>query len=297
MKSHKKKIVIFIIMLSIITVTATMTSAKYVYNSVWNYYLKSKGFYFESDLLSIDTKKNSLLKWDGSNINFILKNSINPELISDYDISYKLSCDVLGEEANYIGCILNDTGSSIFNGSLSNKEYCFNDKDAEDVSLLDKTECEVNGYVWTREVTSKNNYFNLFLKDGTKSIDEVSVQITAQSMYPYHKTLKGIFNLNKIEEVESEFEVNYQNFNEYDEVIIVNKTTADKCFSIGFSSSDYLFDITNYSILNSTFDETNKYNTINVKVEKQKSMNYEFYKINSQKQYSIDDFAIEEKDC
>jgi len=297
MKLHKKKIVIFTLILCVIIFTATMTSAKYVYNSVWNYYLKSKGFYFESDLLTIDTKKNSLLKWDGSNIYFSLKNSINPKLISEYDISYKISCNVLGEESSYIGCALNGTESSTFNGSLSSEEYCYNDKDMEDVSLLDKTECELNGYIWKREVTSKNNYFNLFLKDETKNIDEVSVQITTESMYPYHKTLKGIFNLNKIDEIDSNFEVNYQSFNEYDEVIIVNKTKVDKCFSIGFSSNDYLYDITNYSILNYTFDETNKYNTINIKVEKQKSMNYEFYKINSQKQYSIEEFIIEEKDC
>ena len=295
MKLHKKKAVIFIIILCIITITATMTSAKYVYNSVWNYYLKSKGFYFESDLLTIDTKKNSLLKWDGSDIYFSLINSINPKLISDYDISYKISCDVLGEESNYVGCVLNGTESSNFNGNLSNKEYCYNDKDTEDVTLLDKIECELNGYVWKHEVTSKNNYFNLFLKDETKNIDEVSVQITVESMYPYHKTLKGIFNLNKIDEFDTNFEVDYQSFNEYDDVIIINKTTSDKCFSIEFNSKDYLFDINNHSVLSYDFNETN--NTINIKIEEQKSTNYKFYKINSKKQYSIDDFVIEEKDC
>ena len=53
----KNKIILFsIISCLIILVLVTMTSAKYAYNSVWNYYLHSRGFYFKSDMLSVSNQ-------------------------------------------------------------------------------------------------------------------------------------------------------------------------------------------------------------------------------------------------
>jgi len=196
-KKRSKRIIIILVVLLIFVATATFTLGKYAYNNAWNYYLSSKGFYFESDFLDINTKKNSLLKWDGSNINFELKNSQNDKLISEYDISYKITCEVLGEENNYINCNLNGTNTSIFSGTLATTSKCINSKDDIDVATLSKAECEVGGYTWNEEVISKSNYFNLELSDPTKSIDEVSVKITAESLMPYHQTLTGIFNINK----------------------------------------------------------------------------------------------------
>ena len=297
MKNKSNKILITILLIFTFVATISLTSGKYVYNSVWNYYLKSKGFYFESDLLEINTKKNSNLRWDGDNVYFVIKNSLNNELISDYDISYSVSCVVLGEEASYIDCVLNGQGASSFNGVLSSGASCVNEKDIEDVSLLTKSECELNGYKWSEEITSKNNYFNLVLKDPTKSIDEVSVKIVAESLTPYHKTLSGVFNLNKIEKTDVPFVMNYDNYGDYDKLSITNTTTADACFSIGFNSNDYLFDIEENKILNYNVDSNKKVNEIYVKVSKQNTDSYNFYKTNSNKEYSISDFTIEEKEC
>ena len=122
MEKRKKRIAILIVTLITIITVITMTSGKYIYNSIWNYYLKSKGFYFESDLLDIVAKNNSMLKWDGSDIYFSLKNSLNDKLISDYDISYKITCTVLGDESNYVDCLVNGTDSNVFNGNLSNRK-------------------------------------------------------------------------------------------------------------------------------------------------------------------------------
>lgn len=297
MKKTKKKITIFLVITISLIVTTTITFGKYVYNSIWNYYLESKGFYFESDLLDINTKKNSLLTWDGSSVYFNIKNSLNKKLISDYNISYKLTCTVLGDEASYIDCILNDTNSSVYNGSLSTISTCINNIDDEDVSSLGKTECEIKGYTWYEEVTSKNNYFNLILKDNTKNIDEVSVKITAESINPYHKTLVGIFNLNKIEPEDSEIITYYENYSEYDELTIINESTIDKCILISFDSNNYSFDLDSNSYLEYSNNLNGKIDSIKIKVKKQNSVNYNFYKINSEKEYSINDFTIEEKEC
>ena len=74
-----KKIFTIFVILIIMFATISLTLGKYIYNSVWDYYLSSKAFYFESDLLDINTKNNSLLKWDGSDINFKINNSQNKD--------------------------------------------------------------------------------------------------------------------------------------------------------------------------------------------------------------------------
>ena len=73
----KRKILIVIFLFLMISITISLTLGKYVYNSVWNYYLTSRNFYFESDLLSIDTRNNSFLKWNGEDLYFKLINHSN----------------------------------------------------------------------------------------------------------------------------------------------------------------------------------------------------------------------------
>lgn len=296
MSKKNKRITTTIILLITAVAIISITSAKYIYNSVWNYYLKSRGFYFESDLLEINTKKNSLLNWDGNNISFILKNSENNELISEYDISYKLTCEVIGDETDYIGCDLNNTQKSTYNGTLSSVAGCVNTVDTTDVSNFLKAECELGGYTWNEEITTKQNTFNLFLKDETKSIDEVTVKITAESTSPYKKSLIGIFNLNKVDEEESEYITEFQNFNEYSELSVINKTNSDKCFLISFDSNNYVIELSSDTIVGSYVDSNDKVNKIETKIPKVSSSTYKFYK-HEDLVSSIDDFIIEEKEC
>ena len=297
MKKNLRNILIIIVVILVFAATATLTLGKYAYNNAWNYYLSSKGFYFESDFLDINTKKNSLLKWDGSKINFVVKNSQNNKLISEYDISYKITCEVLGEENSYIKCNLNDTNASVFNGTLATTSKCINDIDDVDVALFSKAECEVSGYKWNEEVISKNNYFNLELTDPTKTIDEVSVKITAESITPYHQTLTGIFNINMADEVDLEIVTSYQEYQEYNEISITNTTANNKCVSINFDSSKYSVDLDDNQILESLMDTNNKIYSIKIKLGKESSKFYKFYKTENNKIYSIDDFQVEEKEC
>lgn len=297
MKKCSKKIIITSIILLIFVTAASLTFGKYIYNSAWNYYLSSKGFYFESDLLDINTKKNSVLKWDGRDIYFDIRNSQNEELISEYDISYKVTCEVLGDESNYIRCNLNGRDSSTFSGNLASVANCINETDDVDVNSYSKAECELNGYTWNEEVSNKKNYFNLELTDSTKIIDEVSIKITAESLTPYHQTLTGIFNLNKVDGVDLEIVTDYQSYSDYDEVSVSNTTSSDKCVLISFDAKNYSIDLDINSVLEYNTDTDNNINQIKVKVTKENSVIYKFYKINDEKVYSIGDFLVEEKEC
>ena len=291
----KKIITIFIILIMIFT-TISLTLGKYIYNSVWDYYLTSKEFYFESDLLDINIKNNSLLKWDGSDVYFKINNSQNAELVSEYDIKYKITCEVIGDESDYIDCVLNGSDSNVYSGTLSMESFCKNNIDSNDVSNLEKTECEINGYTWYDEVAVKENYFNLKLTDENKNLDEVTIKITAESLTPYNKKLIGVFNLNKLEQNEPELTIDYQTYDAYDELIFTNLTFENKCLEISFDTNNYIIDLDD-KVSEYLVNENNQVNKISVQILKQDSEIKRFYKKNKEKKYSIDDFSIENKEC
>lgn len=297
MKKYSKKIIFVLVFLAVFVAATSLTFGKYIYNSAWNYYLTSKGFYFKSDLLDINSRTNSILKWDGSNVIFNIKNSQNDELISEYDITYKVSCEVLGDETDYISCKLNGADSDEFTGNLVSLSKCLNKKDDIDVSSYSKAECEINGYEWKEDVANKENYFNLELTDSTKSIDEVTVKIVAESIIPYHEILEGVFILNRVAGKEEEIVVNYESHSEYDELSIINTTETNKCLEITFESNDYSIDPNEISYLDYKTDDSKKINKIDIKIPRKNSGIYKFYKINQEKVYSEDNIKILEKEC
>lgn len=297
MKKNNKRNAIIIVVLLITVSGIVGTSAKYIYNSAWSYYLTSKGFYFESNLLDINTKKNSILNWDGSDISFSLTNVNSDSLISEFDIQYKVSCEVLGDDSSYLSCDLNNTGKSSFEGTLASSAKCTNEIDEIDVSKFTKSQCEVGGYTWEYDVITKENTFNLNLTDSTKSIDEASVKITVESTKPYKKTLIGIFNLNKVDEEETNYIVDYQSYDEYDELTIVNKTNSDKCFLIGFDSNQYSLNSLEVNAIEYYTDENNKINGFDIKIANETSDSFEFFRMNDTGEYSVDNFVVSEKEC
>lgn len=296
MKNKKKIILLTIVFCAIIVITVSLTFSKYIYNSVWGYYLQSRGFYFSSSDLDVNNKKNSILTWDGSDVRFEIKNSENDSLVSEYDISYNVSCEILDEEKEYLSCNLNNTGQSTYSGNLSSTSKCIDYNTEKDVSNLIKSECELSGYTWKKEITTKEIYFNIDLTDETKSIDEVSVQVTVESTYPYKKALKGVFNLNLFEE-EKGYELYYQDFDEYNEITILNKTNADSCFNISFSNAKNLYNNISNDSAEILTSENNVINKIKVKTTKEASSTFKFYKIKPEEIYSIEDFTIEEVEC
>ena len=61
----------------LVVLTRGVTYAKYVSDAAFNYYLGSKGFYFESDELSLEQNKITDTSWDGEKVTFSIKNSKN----------------------------------------------------------------------------------------------------------------------------------------------------------------------------------------------------------------------------
>ena len=199
------------------------TFAKYVSNSVWDYYLKSRGFYFSSDYLGTSTINNYNTLWDGGSVPFNIRNNLNDSVITDYDIDYRITCSVEGEAATYAECHMNGTTTHTQDGVLSSFQVCINNTDDEiDVSLFNKTNCELGGYDWTNQIAIKDLYFDVVLTDEQYELTDVTVNVTATSTAPYSKILRGNFVLHKSNVEEGRIALNFKNYADYNRLTISN---------------------------------------------------------------------------
>ena len=67
----------------------------------------------------------------------------------------------MGDEKEFLECVLNDSETSTVEGILSSEANCVDNKDFTDVRNLKKSDCELSGYTWVNEISKKDNYFNI----------------------------------------------------------------------------------------------------------------------------------------
>lgn len=277
-------------LITILLLTKGVTYAKYATNSVWNYYLESKDFYFSSDYLSLEGTKNVENNWDLNNIYFNIKNSYNDILATEYDINYKVTCTTNNDN---VSCNLNDTNKNSFTGVLSSVHKCVNEVDTQNVSELDKTECELNGYEWKSIVSTKEIYFNL-----TSDVDyeSVIVNIKVESTSPFKKTLLGTFELTKDKSINGVVSLSYNNYDNYDRLVVSNSYNIEKCARISFDSTKLRIETPLTDVISFNKDENGYINSIILNIEAQKNKTFKFYKLDEEV-YSKEDFTIIEADC
>ena len=267
--AKKYKIIIIVVLICLGFVFFLTTLARYSSSNIWNYYLESQGFYFSSDNLS-NNQINVDTFWDGNSVHFNLKNFSNNDLISDRDIAYQVSCEVIDSDES---CVLNGTDSSTVNGVLSKSSRCVNDVDLVDVKDMNKTECEVSGYVWEKSSVTNDLYFDI---ESEENISNVSVRITVNSISPFRKTLMGIFNLEKNEVDSGNIGFIVNHYDVYDELIISNSYDTGKCVSVSFDSSKRVVDFTNdFNILSS--DNDNYIDSFSVGIDSMNNYKIIFY--------------------
>lgn len=289
-KITKILLITVLILCGVFFVTKGVSYARYASNSVWNYYLESKEFYFDSDNLSMQNTENINNSWDLSNISFNIKNSENDILGTEYDIKYKVTCTTNNEK---VLCNINDTNKNVYTGVLSTAKKCVNEMDESNVSSLDKTNCELNGYEWKSVVAKKDLYFNL-----TSDIeyDEVTVTINVTSTSPYQKTLLGTYKLTKDKSVNGIVDINYYNYDNYDRLVVSNTHLTEKCAKISFDSSKVRIETPLNNVKSYDKDENGYINSITVQIPTKENKSFKFYKIVSNI-YTKEDFTIIESDC
>lgn len=268
--------------------------AKYVSNSVWNYYLKSKGFYFTSEDLSTSGIKSVNNVWTGESIYFNIKNSLNSSVASEIDISYTASC-LIKTEGVYGNCYMNGSGSSSYNGTLSSYQRCVNNTgNGTDVSGLSKTDCELGGYDYITEEASSDLYFDIV--GLSNEVTDLTVSVTVTSTSPYQKTLKGDFVLHKVAGDDEDISYTVSSKNDYYNLVVTNSYGMNKCVNISWDSTKIYADINIDNIDTYLTDDDGYLKSIKKQIEGKNSISFKYR--NKDNEYSItsDSFEITELD-
>lgn len=292
MKKNKKYLIIGLICIAAaIFLPLTYSLAKYVKDVVLEYQMKSKGFYFSSPVLGKNKVINS---WTGEAINFTLLNSLSNELVTEYDINYEVTCEVLGDEASIASCQLNDKKTSSDAGVLNSYQTCLNDKqDGINVSNYSKSECELGGYIWEVQIATQNIYFEI-IPNGEQEINQVKVKIEVKSTSPYVKTLEGTFALYKTKDNYSELKTEYHDLTNMGKLELSNKQNEERCINLKWNPEELLIE-EEISVYNSYLvDENNYIKEINFNIESNRSIELIFYKKTAE-EITLENFDI--SDC
>lgn len=291
MDARKKFILVFC--LSGIGLCFLLTClARYSSSSVWNYYLESHGFYFTSDFLGNDIKNVDTL-WDGNSVHFNLRNSSNDNLITEYDIRYNVSCEVLSDIPAL--CKLNGTNSSNYIGILSSNSRCVNNIDNVDVSLFNKTECEIKGYDYENLSVNQDLYFDIVPESGYE-LSNVDVKITVNSVSPYKKSISGIFSLFKNSRDMGSISKSIIDNALYDDLILTNSYDTRKCVNVKFDSSKRIVDLFD-GMSNVLSNDSGYVKEFNISIDGMSNKKIRFYNKDFSSNYNVDDIVVTETGC
>lgn len=297
MKYKKKYIILILIVLatvSIILFSNNSSLARYVSQSFWDYFMKSKEFYFTSDSLSESVTKNADNLWTGESILFNIKNSINDKVASNINIEYEVVCNIIGEAESYTACKMNGTNLNTVSDVIETAQICNNTtSDGIDVSLFDKEECEQRGYEYIFQPVINELYFDIVLTESGHELKDVVVNVNATSSSPYVRELKGIYTLHKSDLKEDEITMNFKNYTNYSKLIISNSYMIDKCVELSWNS-DNLAIHSGSSIINKSYDQNGYINKIKFIVKAKDSINHIFDTRDFETVYDLESFEITE---
>lgn len=296
---NKNKKYMFIGLFTLVAILLAINGisyAKYASNSVWNYYLKSKGFYFNSEELSLNSSKNVNNMWDGGSTYFNISNNLNQSVVTEYDINYKVTCTIEGENSTSNNCYMNGTNSNVYEGVLSSHQACTNNTDdGIDTTSLNQTNCELGGYNWENQVSTKGLYFDV-VNTEDQTINDIIVNITAESISPYSKVLIGKFILHRLPSNDGSIKMDYKNYSDYDQLLISNSFDDDRCIQVSWDSNNLLIDVDLANLVSYTTDSDDYINKIKLNIGAKNSLNYIFYKRNLLSSYDVSSFTLEELD-
>lgn len=284
--SKKKQIIIFLGIL-LCAVSFVVTFGRYVTNSINNFFLKSKEFYFNSDKLAENQAVFQIENWSGVD-DYIITVNMNSRKnniqVASYDISYdiKYNCsdNAICQLSKNSGTISKDSNTDFFNLTITpNKQ----------LNTGDKVIVEI-------EATSITNYKKTIKGKFTLVVgqEKLTYQITDKANAPY-------LNL-RITNTLSYYVVR-QEFDSYtvgqkidiDTYLALTEENKAKCFSsivtINFDPNKILLDITEENHKNITQTTTTingkKYvNSISLPIDAISSVDFRFYKVDTSKNYT-----------
>lgn len=286
-KYKKQQIIIFaLIILSLLSFVIIF--GRYVTNSVNNFFVRSKEFYFYSDKLSEDNAVYQVDNWSGVddyvftiNMN---SNSNNIEVATydiGYEVTYKCSDNAICQLSKTSGTILANTNSDSFYITITPNTQ---------LSTGDKVTVEI-------EVKSTAPYKKTLKGKFTLVVgkEKLSYQITDDEQSPYMiLSMTNTLSYYNVKEAFGEFKVGDKiDIDKYLELTDENK---EKCYSaivkIKFEPTQILFDVTNSAYSDAIEMTTTKINGktyingFTIKVDAISSREIRFYKVDVSKNYT-----------
>lgn len=266
-KSRNKKInliILLIILTMLLCIVQIKTSlSKYVYNVVHNYYLQSKGFYFNSDKLSINNSEIEIENnWSGAEtytITVNLNSKKNDLVFAEADIDYAISFT----SSENIECSINKTEGTIVgsqNGGINEDYFIVTVNPANGKSLVSGESAWID-----IEVTSQKPYTatlsgRLIIQAGS---EDITYEIIDSENNPYVE-VNIINSLNVAKEVTLQFDPN---------ILLLDMTSS---FSIN-AVNTVTQDIGGYQYVNEVTSQVNALTTTTVKFYKiDPSQNYKY---------------------
>lgn len=285
--SNREQIIVFLWILLCVT-SFVVVFGRYVTNSVNNFFLRSKEFYFYSDKLSEDKAIFQIENWSGVDdytITVNMNSRKNNIQVASYDISYdiKYSCsdNAICQLSKNSGTISKDSNTDFFNLTITpNKQLETGDKVVVEIEATSTTNYKktikgkftlvVGQENLTYQITDKTNdtYMNL------RITNTLSYYIVSQSFDTYTTGQKI----------------------DIDTYLALTEEKKAKCYSsiitIEFDPSKILLDITNENYKNFTnttttvVDEKKYINSVTLPIDAISSVDLRFYKVDTTKNYT-----------
>ena len=285
---YKKRRIIVILAILLCAISFVIVFGRYVTNSLNDFFLRSKEFYFYSDKLSEDTSVFQIENWSGVDdytITVNMNSRKNNIQVASYDISYdiKYTCsdNAICQLSKQSGVISKDTNADFFNLIITPNTQ---------LETGDKVTVEI-------EATSTTNYTKTIKGKFTLVVgqENLTYQITDQTENPYMEL--RITNTLSYYIVEKSFgDYMADQRIDIDTYLALPDEDKAKCYSsivtISFDPNDVLLDITNENYQNATnttttiIDGKNYINSITLPIDAISSVDLRFYKVDTSKDYT-----------
>lgn len=256
-------IILLIIFVIVIFLTPKFVStAKYVYNAIYEHYLSSKDFYFSSDKLNINHSEYEITNnWSGAEpytITVNMSSKRNDMSYTEADIVYNISCT----NSNNVQCTLSKNSSTI---------------------------------VGTGNNGVDEDYFTVVVSPvGGTALSEGEtawVDITAEAVSPYTQTLSGKLII-EVGSADISYEIIDVANQPYLTVNITNSQSVGADITLTYDPTVVLLDMTSRFRLSSTDSDDeqiggyNYLNSITSRVESLSTSTVRFYKNDATQNYS-----------
>jgi len=287
-KKYKRKQLIIIGLLCICCISFSSVLGRYVTNTINNYYLRTKEFYFNSDKLQENSANYQIDNWSGVddyvitiNMDSRDNNLLYTTYDIDYEISYTCSDNIICQLSKETGTIKESTHTDFFT-----------------ITITPNSVFNTNDRVWIEVTAKSTTAYEKTLKATFTLVvgkENLSYDIQDKENNPYlNLKVTNTISYYQIEEAFLNYEVGEKITIE--QYLGLEEEQKEKCYSaiviLEFDPKKVLLDMTNeeyikgFDIQTVNIDGINYIKGFKFKIDAISSANIKFYKVDINKDYT-----------